>query len=457
MQEISFRDLALHPQVLAGIEAMGFTTPTPIQAAAIPILLEGKDLIAKAETGTGKTLAFAAPMLGRLDPQRGAVQALVLCPTRELAQQVDEVAAALGERLEIKTALLVGGLHAGEQIMKLRRRAQVVVGTPGRMLDLLRDGSLSLGWASYVVLDEADRMLDMGFIDDVTSILERVSPERQTMLFSATIPPDLQRLATRFMQHPETVSTAKGLATVTEIRQRFVQVHARDKEGFIFDLLDRYPEDTCIVFCNTRREVIHLDRVLWGHGYAAGSLHGEHDQERRFKVLTAFKKRELKTLVATDVAGRGLDIDNVTRIVNYHVPDEVETYVHRIGRTGRAGGSGESITLVSPSERHDWERIRRATGFPMEEIEEWTPTRPRAQTPAGERGGRYRRGTGAARPGNRRGERRAQGGDRRRGGKSGRPAARARSSGGKRNKPRRGGGAGANPGGAARRRSHTPR
>ncbi|MFQ5655497.1 MAG: DEAD/DEAH box helicase, partial [Planctomycetota bacterium] len=344
MSEHTFGHLGLPDAVLESIRTLGFVTPTPIQRESIPILLEGRDLIGKAETGTGKTLAFCAPIMSRIEPHRVAVQALVLCPTRELAHQVHDVTVELGESLGARSALVVGGVHQGEQILKLRQGAHIVVGTPGRVLDFLQGGRLSLGWVEYLVLDEADRMLDMGFIDEVSAILERTPPERQTMLFSATIPPRLRSLTQRFMKDPHTVSTTPGLATVPEIRQLAVFVHAGDKEGFILDLLDRHPDDTCIIFCNTRREVIELDRTLWGLGYPAGSLHGEHEQERRFRILEAFKKREITALVATDVAGRGLDIEEVGRVVNYDVPDEVETYVHRIGRTGRAGKEGHSVT-----------------------------------------------------------------------------------------------------------------
>jgi len=366
--DLRFLDLGLPTAILDRLHELGFVRPTPIQALSIPIVSEGRDLIGQAETGTGKTLAFTAPVIGRLDPERVAVQALVLCPTRELAQQVEEVAAQLGEPLGIRTALIVGGIHQGGQILSLRRGAHFAVGTPGRVLDFLRQGILRLGGVHHVILDEADRMLDMGFIDDVSAILERTPPERQTLLFSATIPARIRSLTQRFMRHPETVATTKGLSTVPDIRQRYLRIGRHDKERFLLDLLDRTPGETCIVFCNTRRAVVDLDRILWGRGYPAGSLHGDHDQEKRFRVLEAFKARQISTLVATDVAARGLDIEAVHRVVNYDVPDEVETYVHRIGRTGRAGETGESITLVSPLERRYWENIVRSTRFDVEEI-----------------------------------------------------------------------------------------
>ena len=473
MSESGFDSLGLTERVLATIAELGFTTPTPIQEQAIPLLAEGRDLIGKAETGTGKTLAFTAPMIGHLDSERVCVQGLVLCPTRELAQQVEAVAHRVGENCNIGTALLVGGLHASPQILALRGGAQLVVGTPGRVLDLLRQGVLRLGWLTHLVLDEADRMLDMGFIDDVTEILERSATERQTMLFSATVPPGLQRLARRFMKDPVTISTHSGVMTVPEIRQRYLRLHTGDKEGFILDLLDDYPDDTCIVFCNTRRDVIDLDRMLWGLGYSAGSLHGDHDQDRRFKVLSAFKKRVLKTLVATDVAARGLDIEKVTRIINFDVPEDLETYVHRIGRTGRAGGSGETVTLVGAAEWPNFRRILREAQFEIEEIEDWEPTRPRKATaparrrgpPPGrrrtsssersERGGRSDRergGRSARRPGERRhdrpsheGEKRVRAGSGSRSGSGGRGAHDHQSGGGE--------GSG---GGGNRRRSRRP-
>ena len=365
---VTFGDLGLPQRVLARLDELGFVTPTPIQEGSIPIINEGGDLIGKAETGTGKTLAFTAPVMSQLDPERVTVQALVLCPTRELAQQVEEVASQLGEGTGIRTALLVGGVHQAGQILALRRGAHFAVGTPGRVLDFLQQGVLRLGYARHVVLDEADRMLDMGFIDEVSAILERTPNDRQTLLFSATIPPRIRSLMKRFMHHPETVSTTKALATVPNIHQRFARVGKHDKERFFLELLDRTPGETCIVFCNTRRAVIELDRTLWGRGYPAGSLHGDHDQDRRFKVLDGFKAKKITTLVATDVAARGLDVEAVHRVVNYDVPDEVETYVHRIGRTGRASETGESITLVSPLEKRSWEKIVSSTQFEVEEI-----------------------------------------------------------------------------------------
>jgi len=458
--DLRFADLGLPETVLARLQDLGFIRPTPIQALSIPIVLRGDDLIGQAETGTGKTLAFTAPVVGKLDPERVAVQALVLCPTRELAQQVEEVANQLGEPLGIRTALIVGGIHQGGQILSLRRGAHFAVGTPGRVLDFLRQGILRLGGVHHVILDEADRMLDMGFIDDVSAILERTPPERQTLLFSATIPSRIRSLTQKFMRHPETVATTKGLSTVTGIRQGYVRIGRHDKERFLLELLDRTPGETGIVFCNTRRAVVDLDRILWGRGYPAGSLHGDHDQEKRFRVLDAFKAHQITTLVATDVAARGLDIEAVHRVINYDVPDEVETYVHRIGRTGRAGELGESITLVSPLERRYWENIVQSTRFPVEEIPFQGSRPPRGEERDDDRGGRGRGGHGGF--GGRGGHGGRGGGPGGRGGHGGHGGG----SGGRRpsaprsvrsDEPSRGGSPGGRPREDDRRRSDAPR
>ncbi len=359
-------EFALDPSVQESLERMGIRNATPIQELVIEPILAGRDVMGKAETGTGKTIGFGAPLAGKIDTQRVAVQALVLTPTRELAQQVAGVIEELGRGRNLGVALVVGGVHASEQVLKLRSRSQVVVGTPGRVLDFLRDRTLSLVWCETAVLDEADRMLDMGFIDDVSAILDRIPPERQTLLFSATIPPGVERLARRYMRDPEMYSTARGLTAAREIRQFCQAVEFRDKFRALRTILDENPGDTCLIFCNTRRQAIDLDRMLFGHGYAAGALHGEQEQDVRFKILDAFRRREILTLVATDVASRGLDVEEITRVINYEVPDEEESYVHRIGRTGRASRAGIAITFVAGKEMGDWRRIVRATGFPVE-------------------------------------------------------------------------------------------
>jgi len=358
------REFDLGAEVIEALDKFGIETCTPIQEKVIPPILEGHDVVGKAETGTGKTIGFGAPLVGKVDTGRVAVQGLVLTPTRELAQQVAEVLRELGSTREnLRVSLLVGGVHASEQIPKLREGSQIAVGTPGRVLDFLKQGILSLGWCETVVLDEADRMLDMGFIDEVGAILDRIPTERQTLLFSATLPQGVSKILKRYMNNPRSFSTSKGLSTVPDIQQSYVTVGLPRKFNELRKVLDKHPDDTAIVFCNTRRQAIDLDRMLWGHGYSAGALHGDQEQDVRFRVMESFRGSDIKVLVATDVASRGLDIEAVNRVINYDVPDEVEAYVHRIGRTGRANKNGIAITFVSPKERRQWEQVVKETGF----------------------------------------------------------------------------------------------
>ena len=361
-----FTDFALAPDVLEELARAGIETPTPIQEVCIQPIIEGKDVVGKAETGTGKTIGFVAPIVSRIDTNRVSIQALVLTPTRELAQQVAGVFEQLGASRKLGVALLVGGMHASDQVLKLRSGTQVAVGTPGRILDFLEDRTLSLVWCEVVVLDEADRMLDMGFIDDVTKILDQTPSERQTLLFSATIPEEIRRLLTQFMKDPQIFSTASGLATVTDIQQIYIESDFPHKFRTLQKLLDSYSHGTVLIFCNTRRQAIDLDRVLWGHGYIAGALHGEHEQEVRFKTLESFRKGDVKILVATDVASRGLDVEDIACVINYEIPEDGETYVHRIGRTGRAQKAGVAISIVSGKEWSRWARILKDTGFNIE-------------------------------------------------------------------------------------------
>ena len=364
-----FTDFDLHPTVLAALSKLEIVHPTPIQLKVLAPILAGKDVIGKAETGTGKTIGFGAPLIGKIDTNRVAVQALVLTPTRELALQVATVLEQLSEGLNIKVAIVVGGVHASEQILRLREGSQIVVATPGRLLDFLKDRTLSLVWCETVVIDEADRLFDMGFIDDVRSIVEHTPKERQTLLFSATVPKAVENLMKRYMKSPEIHSTSTGLSTVSEIRQAFRPVAFPDKFRELCAILDERQGETTIVFCNTRHQAIDLDRMLFGHEYPARSLHGDHEQEMRFKILEAFRSGETKILVATDVASRGLDVDNVGKVINFEVPIDTESYVHRIGRTGRASKEGLAITLVAPKEQQQWNRIVKSTRFTIEREE----------------------------------------------------------------------------------------
>ncbi|MCC7013259.1 MAG: DEAD/DEAH box helicase [Planctomycetes bacterium] len=356
------------PAVQDAIAAMGITSPTPIQRLAIGPVLEGRDVIAKAETGTGKTLAFGAPMMSKIDASRASVLGLVLCPTRELAQQVASVLEKLGESRGIKVALIVGGEPMGPQIDALKRGAQIVVGTPGRVIDLYGQRFLAFPWTEFVALDEADQMLEIGFIDDVRKILSYTPEERQTMLFSATFPDEVLRLAREATRNPVEVATAAGHATVKTIHQSWMECARADRALALTRLIEQSTaDDVFLVFCDRRTEVDQLMRQLERLPFSVKALHGGFDQASRFRVMSAFRTGEVKALVATDVASRGLDVHLVSHVVNYSVPQDAEDYTHRIGRTGRAGREGTAITLVTPEQVGRWRLILRQTKWDVVE------------------------------------------------------------------------------------------
>lgn len=348
---------------------MAIHRPTPIQALTVGPVLEGRDVIAKAETGTGKTLAFGAPMMARINPRRRSVLGLVLSPTRELAEQVYNVLSRLGEGRGLKVALIVGGEPIPEQIEALRSGAQVVVGTPGRVLDLMGQRALSFPWTEFVVLDEADRMLEIGFLDEVSKILEATPTERQTLLFSATFPEPLLRLARAYTRDPIEVATASGIATVDTIAQYYIEVSDETRFRSLSILINSsHVDDTFLVFCDRRTEVSRLMRRLERERFSARALHGGFDQETRFAVMDSFRTGEIKALVATDIASRGLDVSHITHVVNFNVPRDAADYTHRIGRTGRAGRAGTAITLIGPSDRRKWQAIRNRVPWTIEEL-----------------------------------------------------------------------------------------
>jgi ATP-dependent RNA helicase DeaD len=354
----SFREFDLPEELQQAIEAMGISVPTPIQRLAIRPVLEGRDVIAKAETGTGKTLAFGAPIVAKLEAGRSTVLALVLCPTRELAQQVCSVMAELGRARGLSTALIVGGEPMHDQIVALKAGAQIVVGTPGRVLDLYGQGFLSFPWTEFVVLDEADEMLEIGFLDDVKKILSFTPPERQTLHFSATFPHDVLALARQSTRDPVELATARGVSTVETIQQSFIKVDDEDRPSALRRLVEASaPDDVFLVFCDRRTEVDRLMRVLERAPFSTKALHGGFDQASRFRVMSAFRTGEVKVLVATDVASRGLDVAHVTHVINFSVPQDIQDYTHRIGRTGRAGRSGRSITFVTRRSWGDWQAL----------------------------------------------------------------------------------------------------
>ena len=358
----AFVQLGLGERSLRAVATLGFDQPTPIQERAIPVLLSGRDVVGVAQTGTGKTLAFGLPMLEQVDPAQRSVQALVLAPTRELAQQVVDVCDTLAAPFGIDVVGLLGGRRLDQDRSALARGPQVVVGTPGRILDHLRRGGLSFDDVRYAVLDEADQMLDIGFLPDITRILSRTPRGRQTALFSATMPTQVRRLIDRYMREPERIEIDAVLTAVDAIEQVYFEVASRDKLPGLRELVDRELRGRTLVFCRTKRSVDRLMEQLQGLGVRVGALHGDLDQRRRDRMVRDLREGHLDILVATDVAARGLDIPEITHVVNYDVPQTVEEYVHRIGRTGRAGRSGKAITFVSEHDYQEFDAVRAAFG-----------------------------------------------------------------------------------------------
>ncbi|MHB9148510.1 MAG: DEAD/DEAH box helicase [Thermoleophilia bacterium] len=363
-----FESFGLSGPVLEAINKMGFVEATPIQKKAIPLIMEGRDLLGQAQTGTGKTAAFGIPIAQTLSADSPAVQALILSPTRELAVQIAEEVHEITLFSGHKVLPIYGGQRIDRQITALKKGVQVVVGTPGRILDHLGRGTLSLSEIKLLVLDEADMMLDMGFIPDIRRILRQCPKERQTLLFSATIPSDIERIAREYMKNPEKVSVVPETMTLEETEQIFYEVPEDEKIDALMRLLDFEEEGaSAIIFCRTKRNVDRLARKLKARGYDVEGLHGDLTQAQRDQIMQGFRDQRFSYLVATDVASRGLDISHVTHVINFHVPQDPESYIHRIGRTGRMGRSGVAITFVTPAEYWDLLRIQE---FSMATIEE---------------------------------------------------------------------------------------
>ncbi len=361
--------------MLDALDEMGIEVPTPIQALAIGAVLDGRDVIAKAETGTGKTLAFGAPLMAKMDITRTTVLALVLCPTRELAQQVAEVLQKIAEFTGGKVVLVVGGDPMREQIQRVKAGAQVIVGTPGRVLDLLRQRYVAFPWLEFAVLDEADKMFEIGFLDDIRAILAYTPKERQTLLFSATYVNEVLQLAREATVDPVEIATAKGVATVDNIEQLWIDLDEQEKPDVLERIIEESEEDdTFLVFCERRTDVDGLLRRLSRSPWRVTALHGGYDQSVRFRVIQMFRDREIKVLIATDVAARGLDVVHVTHVINYQIPREVEEYTHRIGRTGRAGRTGTAISFVAGDDWRRWKHILKQVDWDIVEID---PPRPR--------------------------------------------------------------------------------
>ena len=363
-----FTSLNLHDEIMQAIIELGYSTPTPIQAALIPIMLSGADVIGQAQTGTGKTAAFALPILQNFKPQRQP-QALVLAPTRELALQVADSMTEYGKHMNIRVLAVYGGQPYGPQIGNLKRGVDIVVGTPGRLNDLLERKVLHLSEIKTVVLDEADEMLNMGFIEEVEKILAETPAERQTALFSATLPPRIRTLASRFMRDPQSVNIKRETLTLASTEQRYYLVHENEKTNALTRLFEVEPIKSALIFARTRAETATLANELVVRGIPAEAIHGDLDQNARERVLGRFRANQLKVLVATDVAARGLDIEDISHVFNYHLPDDAEVYIHRIGRTGRAGKTGIAITLVSPREKRRLREVEALTKQPIKKME----------------------------------------------------------------------------------------
>jgi ATP-dependent RNA helicase DeaD len=363
-----FGEIEVPATIARAIEQMGFVTPTEVQARAIPPLRRGEDLIGQAQTGTGKTAAFGIPIVEKIEPSSMHVQALVLTPTRELCVQVTDEIARIGRFRGVRTVAIYGGSSMDKQIEGLKRGAQVVIGTPGRVLDLIRRGELKLDRVHTVILDEADRMLDMGFIVDVETILARSPRQRQTALFSATMPYAILRICDRFMKRdPAHVTVRPDLKTVETVRQLVYFVAEQDKVAALLELTDQFGFDRLLVFRHTQIGVDRLAATLGRRGKNVAGLHGGLSQRERDRTLAAFRAGKIQFLIATNVASRGLDITDLPYVVSFDIPEDADTYVHRIGRTGRAGKEGTAITFVGEWDLDAWEAIRAEVGANVEE------------------------------------------------------------------------------------------
>lgn len=357
-----FDDLPLSESVLKAVKNLGFEAPTPIQERAIPVIMEGHDILGQAQTGTGKTAAFTLPMLSRIDCTDGSIQALILEPTRELAIQVAEACQSFAKYIEdFRVAPIYGGASYENQIRSLRHGAQVVVATPGRLIDLLERGKIDLNQVSFLVIDEADEMLRMGFIDDVDWILSNTPEDRQTALFSATMPDAIARIAKNHLKDPVDVRIESKTTTATTVHQRYWIASGVHKIDAMTRILEVEDYDAVLVFVRTKTDAEDVANRLMGRGLACAALHGDIPQRQREKIIDRLKNKQLDIIIATDVAARGLDVDRITHVFNYDIPYDAESYVHRIGRTGRAGRTGEAILFVSPRERRALRQIERVT------------------------------------------------------------------------------------------------
>ncbi len=368
---MSFADLGLSDQLLRAVSESGYSTPTAIQQQAIPSVLMMRDLIGIAQTGTGKTASFVLPMIDILAEGRSRARmprSLILEPTRELAAQVAENFEKYGKYHKLSMALLIGGVSMGDQQKALEKGVDVLIATPGRLMDLFGRGKILLNGCDLLVIDEADRMLDMGFIPDIEEICTKLPTTRQTLLFSATMPPPIKKLADKFLSNPKTIEVARPASTNTLITERLVEVETRKKREVLRNLIESEQVKTAIIFCNRKTTVRELAKSLKRHGYKAGEIHGDMDQASRIKELDFFKSGEINILVASDVAARGLDVKGVSHVFNFDAPWHPDDYVHRIGRTGRAGATGTAYTFVTPADEEAIAQIEKLTKHKIERL-----------------------------------------------------------------------------------------
>ncbi len=365
----TFAALGLSERTLEALEAKGFVTPTAVQAACIPLLLEKQcDVVGRSQTGTGKTAAFSLPILETIDESRNSVQAIILCPTRELAMQVSSEIESMKGNRRLQILPVYGGASMDLQIRRLRKGVQVVVGTPGRVMDHMKRGTLSLEDVSFAVLDEADEMLNMGFIEDIETILSETPEEKRMLLFSATMPRQILSLAKRFMRNFEMVEIEKDTKTLSNTSQYYYMVRPSDKKELLTRIIDISPDFYGLVFCRTKMESDELSKELIARGYDAEAIHGDLAQRQREMILHKLREKRISILVATDVAARGIDVQDLTHVINYSIPQNPETYIHRIGRTGRAGKKGSAITFVTPSESRRFTYLKRNIGAEIEQV-----------------------------------------------------------------------------------------
>ncbi|WP_286229436.1 DEAD/DEAH box helicase [Neobacillus mesonae] len=349
---IDFSSLEISKTLIDTLRSNGIVNPSPIQEQAIPVIMKGQDIIAQAQTGTGKTFAFILPILEKIDRDAEHVQSLIVTPTRELAIQITEEINKLAANLDnVQVLAMYGGQDVEKQLKKLKTNPQIVVGTPGRILDHIRRGTVQLEYVSYLVLDEADQMLHIGFLKEVEDIIKETPENRQTMLFSATIPPEVRALAKKHMRVPEYIQIEKTQGPAENVKQIAIHTTDRAKQATLIQLIETYRPYLAVIFCRTKRRVSKLYEELKGQGFSCDELHGDLTQAKRERVMKRFRDAEIQLLIATDVAARGLDVEGVTHVINYDIPQDKESYIHRIGRTGRAGMEGMAITLYSSANK----------------------------------------------------------------------------------------------------------